>query len=121
MCVCVYVHVREWERQRERDRERREGADINQDYAVFLRNGVVNMMSNALYKMVTNQTGSVGGDDVVIATYIMSMPHKLMNISIDITTLIGGVLFPFAFSFLIPVSILITVDWDIFTSKTFLL
>ena len=62
------------------------------------------MMSNALYKMLTNKTESEGGDDVVIATYIMPMPHKGMNVTIDITTLIGGVLFPFAFSFLIPVS-----------------
>ena len=77
----------------------------NLNYHIFLfhlRNGIVNMMSNALYKMLSNKTG--GGDDVTIATYIMPMPHKLMNITIDITTLIGGVLFPFAFSFLIPVS-----------------
>ena len=70
---------------------------------LHLRNGIVNMMSNALYKML-NRNRTEGGDDVVIATYIMPMPHKLMNITIDITTLIGGVLFPFAFSFLIPVS-----------------
>ena len=62
----------------------------------------MNMMSNALYKMLANKTG---GEDVVIATYIMPMPSKGMNITIDITTLIGGVLFPFAFSFLIPVSL----------------
>ena len=60
------------------------------------------MMSNALYKMLSNKTE--GGDDVTIATYIMPLPHKVMYISIDIATLIGGLLFPFAFSFLIPVS-----------------
>ena len=60
------------------------------------------MMSNALYKMLANETS---GEDVVIATYIMPMPSMGMNITIDITTLIGGVLFPFAFSFLIPVSL----------------
>ena len=67
------------------------------------RNGIVNMMSNALYKKLTNKTGA---EDIVIATYIMPMPNKGMNITIDITTLIGGVLFPFAFSFLIPVSLI---------------
>ena len=61
------------------------------------------MMSNALYKKLTNKTGA---EDIVIATYIMPMPNKGMNITIDITTLIGGVLFPFAFSFLIPVSVI---------------
>ena len=69
------------------------------------RNGIVNMMSNALYKKLTNKTGA---EDIVIATYIMPMPNKGMNITIDITTLIGGVLFPFAFSFLIPVSLIDT-------------
>ena len=58
------------------------------------------MMSNALYKMLANKTGA---EDVVIATYITPIPNMGMNITIDITTLIGGVLFPFSFSFLIPV------------------
>ena len=61
------------------------------------------MMSDALYKMLANETDA---EDVVIATYIMPMPSTGMNITTDITTLIGGVLFPFAFSFLIPVSLL---------------
>ena len=44
---------------------------------------MINMMSNALYKMLANETGSNdGGEDVVIATYIMPMPHKLMNITV---------------------------------------
>ena len=61
------------------------------------------MMSNALYKMLANETDT---EDVVIATYIMPVPSMGMNITIDITIIIGGVLFPFAFSFLIPVSLL---------------
>ena len=61
------------------------------------------MMSNALYKMLANETDT---EDVVIATYIMPIPSMGMNITIDITIIIGGVLFPFAFSFLIPVSLL---------------
>ena len=63
----------------------------------------MNMMSNALYKMLANETDT---EDVVIATYIMPIPSMGMNITIDITIIIGGVLFPFAFSFLIPVSLL---------------
>ena len=89
------------EGKRERERERAMG-ERGKNSCRFFRNGVVNMMSNALYKMLANKTGA---EDVVIATYIMPMPSKGMNITIDITTLIGGVLFPFAFSFLIPVSL----------------
>ena len=61
------------------------------------------MMSNALYKMLANETDA---EDIVIATYIMPIPSTGMNVTIDITIIIGGILFPFAFSFLIPVCLL---------------
>ena len=44
------------------------------------------------------------GADVVIATYIMPLPSNVMNVTIDVTTILGGILFPFAFSFVMPVS-----------------
>ena len=44
------------------------------------------------------------GADVVITTYIMPLPSNVMNVTIDVTTILGGILFPFAFSFVMPVS-----------------
>ena len=94
--------MRERERERVRKRERERERESERDQ-LSSRNGIVNMMSNALYKMLANETDT---EDVVIATYIMPIPSMGMNITIDITIIIGGVLFPFAFSFLIPVSLL---------------
>ena len=67
------------------------------------------MMSNALFKyLMPNNTG-LGDDDVPIATYIMPLPSQPMPITVDITTLLGGLLYPFAASFLIPVSVCVCV------------
>ena len=48
--------------------------------------------------------GDLAGADPAIVTYIMPLPAAPMNITIDLSTLLGGVLFPFAFSFIMPVS-----------------
>ncbi len=42
---------------------------------------------------------------VAIATYIMPIPGPVHDITIDVNGLLGGILYPFALSFLIPVSI----------------
>ena len=60
------------------------------------------MMSNALFK---NLTGAAGTDPVAIATYIMPLPTPPMYLTLDISTILGGVLYPYATSFLLPVSL----------------
>ena len=42
-------------------------------------------------------------DDPNIVTYIMPLPPNREKLTIDITNLLGGLLFPFAASFLFPV------------------
>jgi ABC-type multidrug transport system fused ATPase/permease subunit len=64
------------------------------------RNNLINMMSNALFK---NLTGAAGTDPVAIATYIMPLPTPPMYLTLDISTILGGVLYPYATSFLLPV------------------
>ena len=44
-------------------------------------------------------------DAVPIATYIMPLFTQESKLTIDITNILGGVMFPFATSFLLPVSI----------------
>ena len=101
MCIGRRERLRERLKERGREKKREREMCIPPPPS---RNGIVNMMSNALYKKLAGDVNKTGAEDVVIATYIMPMPSKGLNITIDITTLIGGVLFPFAFSFLIPVS-----------------
>ena len=67
------------------------------------------MMSNALFKYLltsnlNNSSNDTYSDYVPITTYIMPLLSAPTNITIDISTLLGGILFPFAASFLIPVS-----------------
>ena len=62
------------------------------------------MMSNALFKYLLNDTLSPE-DNVSIATYIMPLPTQPMPITVDITSILGGLLYPFAASFLVPVSV----------------
>ena len=62
------------------------------------------MMSNALFKYLLNDTLSPG-DNVSIATYIMPLPTQPMPITVDITSILGGLLYPFAASFLVPVRV----------------
>lgn len=70
-------------------------------------------MSNALFKHlltsnssdIENNSNVTYDDYVPITTYIMPLISKPTNVSIDISTLLGGILFPFAASFLIPVSV----------------
>ena len=49
------------------------------------------------------------GDDVVIATYIMPIPSNVMDVTIDVSTILGGILSPFALSFVMPVSVCVCV------------
>ena len=53
--------------------------------------------------MDSDHSGLPAGADAAIVTYIMPMPGISENITIDLTSLLGGVLYPFASSFLIPV------------------
>ena len=53
---------------------------------------------------ITCSPGDLAGADPAIVTYIMPLPAGVMNITIDLSTLLGGVLFPFSFSFIMPVS-----------------
>jgi len=78
---------------------------------IHRRNGIINMMSNSLFKYLReNETsGDLAGADPAIVTYIMPLPAGVMNITIDLSTLLGGVLFPFSFSFIMPVFIAVLV------------
>ncbi len=64
---------------------------------------MINMVDNAILKKLLNHSGE---EDPIITTYIMGIPvfNKTMFIRIDIASILGGILFPFATSFLIPVS-----------------
>ena len=65
------------------------------------------MVDNAIFKYLRN--ASEDDDEVLITTYIMPIPvlGPQMNITIDIASILGGILYPFSASFLIPVSQLI--------------
>ena len=65
----------------------------------------MNWMSNAVFKYLLGMNETEAGADFLISTSIMPLPTPVTNITIDITTLIGGLLYPFAASFLIPVSL----------------
>lgn len=70
------------------------------------------MMDNSLLKHLLNQSDE-HGDDPIIATYIMPIPPSVqMNLSIDVATIVGGILYPFSASFLIPVSLPETHDFS---------
>lgn len=60
-------------------------------------------MDNAILKHLLNRNGAAGP---LITTYIMPIPvmGDQMNITIDVASILGGILYPFATSFLIPVS-----------------
>ncbi len=74
------------------------------------------MMSNALFKQLLGINQSSLGDNVTIATYIMPLPTQPMPITIDITSILGGLLYPFALSFLIPVSPY-SIAFDLYTVR----
>lgn len=60
------------------------------------------MVDNAIFKELLHMSGE---EDLPITTYIMPIPLTTpMNITIDIASILGGILYPFAYSFLIPVS-----------------
>ena len=64
----------------------------------------MNMVDNAIFKDLLGESG--GGEDPLISTYIMPIPvEDPLNITIDIASILGGILYPFAYSFLIPVSL----------------
>ena len=44
-------------------------------------------------------------DNVTIATYIMPLHSEKSELTIDITNILGNILYPFSVSFLFPVSI----------------
>ncbi|KAL5475219.1 hypothetical protein EMCRGX_G027292 [Ephydatia muelleri] len=69
------------------------------NFEVHRRNNVINMISNAVVKNLTNNTST----DPIIVTYIAPLPAKPTTISVDILTILSGLLFPFATSFLLPV------------------
>ena len=60
------------------------------------------MMHNAIFK---NLTGLEADAPVAIKTSIMSLPALPTELQLDISTILGGVLYPYATSFLLPVSI----------------
>ena len=63
------------------------------------------MVDNAVLKYLLNT--SDGGEDPFITTYITPipvLPNEKMNMTIDVASLLGGLLYPFSASFLIPVS-----------------
>ena len=74
----------------------------------YCRNMFINMMDNAIFKSILTNYGiknESSGGDPLINTYIMPIPVITpMNITIDIASILGGILYPFAYSFLIPVS-----------------
>ena len=59
-------------------------------------------MSNAVFK---NLTSAAGTDPVAIATYVMPLPTPPVYLTLDISTVLGGILYPYAASFLLPVSL----------------
>lgn len=61
------------------------------------------MVDNAILKSLLNSTEEI--DRPLITTYIMPIPpSEPMLIKIDIASIIGGILYPFCASFLLPVS-----------------
>lgn len=64
------------------------------------------MMDNAILKHLLKRSDEyVQGEESLITTYIMPIPPTdKMKLSIDVATIVGGILYPFAASFLIPVS-----------------
>ena len=87
-CTCIPVHVVLH-------------VTLNAAPSHTLRNNLINMMSNAIFKHLTNLTQEA---PVAIATYIMSLPTPLTNLTLDISIILGGILYPYATSFLLPVS-----------------
>jgi ABC-type multidrug transport system ATPase subunit len=77
-------------------------------YDVQRRNTLMNMVHNGILKYLLQQNGSSSFGDAsqsIIKTFITPFfPHKT-NMTVDITNLLGGVLYPFAASFLFPVFI----------------
>ena len=66
---------------------------------------MVNMVDNAILKHLLGKSDEQG-DAPIITTYIMPIPATIqMNLSIDVATIVGGILYPFSASFLIPVSL----------------
>ena len=62
---------------------------------------MINMVNNAILKKLLNHSGK---EDPIITTYIMGIPvFNTMFIRIDIASILG-IIYPFATSFLIPVS-----------------
>ena len=56
------------------------------------------MMHNKLLLMLTNASR------LLINTFVSALPSQLTPITIDVTGILGGALFPFATSLLLPVS-----------------
>jgi ABC-type multidrug transport system ATPase subunit len=77
-----------------------EALDIHQ------RNNLINMMHNAIFK---DLTGLDPEDPVAIATSIMPLPAPPRNLTLDISSILGGILYPYATSFLLPVYIAVLV------------
>ena len=59
------------------------------------------MMHNAIFK---NLTGLEADAPVAIKTSIMPLPALPTELQLDISTILGGILYPYATSFLLPVS-----------------
>ena len=64
---------------------------------------VPSLAVNNIY-FITDCDGSIKPNDSAIVTYIMPLFSHKTNLTIDITILLGGILYPFAASFLFPVS-----------------
>lgn len=62
------------------------------------RNRVINLMHNKFLLMLTNASR------LLINTFVSALPSVSTPITIDVTGILGGALFPFATSLLLPVS-----------------
>ena len=62
------------------------------------RNRIINLMHNKFLLMLTNASR------LLINTFVSALPSVSSPITIDVTGILGGALFPFATSLLLPVS-----------------
>ena len=63
------------------------------------RNRIINVVHNKLFLTLTNASA------LLINTFVSALPSQLTPITIDVTGILGGALFPFATSLLLPVSV----------------
>ena len=72
------------------------------EFSLFVcRNHLISMIHNAWFKVMANITTT----ESVIKAFISPLPSNPVPVKIDVTTILSGLLFPFATSLLFPVCV----------------